>query len=114
MQTLKPRIKTLSAPVARNLTQATRIRGNSLIAIKREHFKARPLCAECERQGRTTLAQVLDHIIPLWAGGQESAANRQGLCTPCHDAKSAVEAAERASMGMAPLPDYSRRSDRIK
>jgi len=99
MQTLKPRIKTLSAPTARSITQATRIRGNSLIAIKRDHFKARPLCAECERQGRVTLATVLDHIAPLWAGGHESAANRQGLCVPCHDAKTAIEATERTSMG---------------
>ena len=104
MQTLKPRVQTLIASTARSQTQVTRIRGNSLYAIRRKHFEANPLCAECERQGRTSRATELDHIIPLWAGGQESEANRAGLCHECHQAKTAEEAKQRASLGLAPLP----------
>lgn len=111
MQTLKPTVKTIGTQQARSITQTVRIRGNSLKAIRREFFKAHPLCAECERQGRVTLAQELDHITPLWAGGPESAANRQGLCITCHDAKTAAEAAQRASMGMQPLPQHPRRRE---
>jgi 5-methylcytosine-specific restriction endonuclease McrA len=107
MQTLKPRVKTLSTTIASSVTQITRIRG--LYAIRKAHFLKHPLCAECERQGRTALATDLDHITPLWAGGHETDVNRQGLCATCHKAKTADEARLRASMGLAPLPDYTRK-----
>jgi 5-methylcytosine-specific restriction protein A len=108
MQTLKPRLQTLSTATARSQTQVTRIRGNSLYAIRRKHFEANHLCVECDRQGRVSRATELDHIIPLWAGGQESEANRAGLCHECHQAKTAEEAKQRASLGLAPLTEYTR------
>ncbi|HMO86434.1 MAG TPA: HNH endonuclease [Lacipirellulaceae bacterium] len=53
--------------------------------------KANPLCAECQRQGRTTPAYCVDHIIPhrgdpglFWA-----ADNWQSLCRSCHATKTA-------------------------
>jgi len=60
----------------------------------REH----PLCAECARQGRTTLANVVDHITPH-RGDQRlfwNPANHQALCdhrSPwnCHGKKTALE-----------------------
>ena len=102
MNTLKPRVHTLGATTARSHTQTVRIRGNSLYAIRREHFDAHPLCVTCEEEGRTALATELDHIIPLWEGGHESEANRQGLCEDCHKAKTAEEAKRRASLGLPP------------
>ena len=55
-------------------------------------LKAHPLCEECLRQGRTTPATVVDHIIPhkgdkhlFW----DSANNWASLCTACHNAKTA-------------------------
>jgi 5-methylcytosine-specific restriction protein A len=107
--TLKPRVQTLSTTTSRSQTQAVRIRGNSLYAIRRKHFEAHPLCVTCEAEGRTALATELDHIVPLWEGGHEAESNRQGICTSCHRAKTALEAKRRASMGIAPLPDYTRR-----
>jgi 5-methylcytosine-specific restriction protein A len=104
MQTLKPRVQTLIASTARSQTQVTRIRGNSLYAIRDRIFDARPICAICD----TYKATELDHIIPLWAGGQESDANRQGLCHECHQAKTDQEAKQRASLGLAPLAEYKR------
>ena len=52
-----------------------------------------PLCRECERTGRLSAAQVVDHITPH-KGDRERFWNRdnwQPLCKPCHDAKTARE-----------------------
>ena len=54
-------------------------------------FERNPLCAECERQGRITLATERDHIKSLAEGGLDEDSNVQGLCVPCHDAKSKSE-----------------------
>ena len=55
------------------------------------------LCQECKRQGRASLGTVVDHIVPLWKGGSDADSNKELLCqTPCHDAKTAREARERA------------------
>ncbi|WP_304382500.1 HNH endonuclease [Turicimonas muris] len=59
------------------------------LAFLMEH----PLCAECERQGKTTVATCVDHIKPhrgdmnlFW---DES--NWQSLCQSCHSRKTAKE-----------------------
>jgi 5-methylcytosine-specific restriction protein A len=54
------------------------------------------LCQECKRRGRVTGGMAVDHIVPLWKGGSDDDANKELLCQPCHDAKTAREAAERA------------------
>lgn len=42
-----------------------------------------------------SLAVQLDHIVPLFKGGldfdADEGTNRQGLCEPCHDAKTAED-----------------------
>lgn len=51
-----------------------------------------PLCEECQRRGITTLAQVVDHIVPINRGGAKlDIANLQSLCHPCHNRKSGLE-----------------------
>lgn len=51
-----------------------------------------PLCAECERNGRTTEGTILDHIIPLGEDGSENDPNNwQTLCGDCHDEKTREE-----------------------
>ena len=47
--------------------------------------------AECTRNGCE-----MDHITPLWKGGDHSADNAQWLCSECHKQKTAREATERA------------------
>jgi len=59
-------------------------------------FAADPLCAECGKHGRVAVATIRDHIVPLAFGGRDVPENTQGLCGPCHDAKSMAEAAEGA------------------
>lgn len=54
-------------------------------------FSRSPLCAECARQGRVTLATQRDHVIPLEEGGSDDEGNEQGLCLDCHDTKSKAE-----------------------
>ena len=73
------------------VTATKRVTGRKLQALRSKLFNANPLCAECERQGRVTLATQRDHIIPLAEGGQDDDGNVQGLCEACHDAKSKSE-----------------------
>ena len=63
----------------------------------REHYLLdHPLCVYCERQGLTTAASVVDHIV-AHRGDQAlfwRQSNWQALCKPCHDSvKQAEEAA---------------------
>lgn len=38
---------------------------------------------------RVTAAVEVDHVVPLSKGGADDDDNRQGLCVPCHQAKTA-------------------------
>lgn len=68
-----------------------RIRGTTLQNIRRKHFKEHPLCVMCDAKGIVTLATDLDHIIALTNGGADVPSNRQGLCHPCHEEKTAID-----------------------
>lgn len=105
ISTLKPSIQTASVSKAKTLTVSNtqRTRGSKWMEIRNRIFRRdNGLCQECKREGRLKLASVIDHIKPLWAGGKDDDANLQSLCKPCHDAKSAKEAADRAA-GVVPL-----------
>lgn len=69
-----------------------RITGRRLQAMRKALFDADPLCAECKRQGRVTLATQRDHIKSLAEGGADDHTNVQGLCDDCHEVKSLQEA----------------------
>jgi len=51
------------------------------------------LCAECERQGVVTLAEEMDHIVPVHQAPDRvwDVDNLQALCRPCHEEKTARE-----------------------
>ena len=60
----------------------------------RRHFLAQhPLCAECERQGRVSAANTVDHIIPHRGDTKRfwDADGWQALCAGCHSRKTAAE-----------------------
>lgn len=60
--------------------------------MRRAILQASPLCVECGKQGRLTVANVIDHIKPVRLGGEFwDTKNMQPLCTPCHNSKSAKE-----------------------
>ena len=51
-------------------------------------------CSRCLRHFLASVIQV-DHVLPLFLGGQDVDENIAPLCTPCHRAKSALEAEKR-------------------
>lgn len=55
-------------------------------------FQRNPLCVKCQSLGLVTLATQRDHIVALEEGGEDTDENTQGLCDPCHEAKSLAEA----------------------
>lgn len=101
LQTLKSRLAKLPSRLS-GLSYATntvqRKRGSAGVK-DRNNIKARDcgLCQECRRKGRVSIGRVVDHITPLWAGGSDEDDNKELLCDPCHDAKTAREAAQRAA-----------------
>lgn len=63
---------------------------------REQHLRDNPLCVYCGRQGRTTAANIVDHIVAhrgdrglFWDRD-----NWQSLCKLCHDS---VKQAEEAS-----------------
>ena len=102
---MKPRLQraqTRAAPAAparamAAVGSANRIRGGTLQRIRSDTLRAEPMCRVCAGMGITRAAAEIDHIVPLWAGGQDVASNRQPLCFACHADKTAIEAAQRAS-----------------
>ena len=103
LKTLKPRLS--AAPMSRLQMAPTRPgveRKRGSAGVKdRNRIRARDygLCVLCEAEGKVSLGRVVDHPIPLWAGGSDEDNNKQLLCDECHDAKTAREAAQRAAGG---------------
>lgn len=54
--------------------------------LSQAFLRAHPRCARCGAP-----ATVVDHVLPLRAGGSHDPANLQPLCAPCHNAKTARE-----------------------
>lgn len=106
LQTLKPRVQALDTrrvtQLAGNPMATPRLRGRAGVERRARWLAKHPLCVECEPEGITRIADVVDHVIPLWKGGADDESNFQSLCDPHHDAKTAREAAERGSNGSAP------------
>jgi 5-methylcytosine-specific restriction protein A len=88
---IKPRVQTIS----------TKIGAPAAIPriVGREHGRIRLRIlvrdgAACVKCGCGVDLEV-DHIVPLFLGGQESDLNRQVLCVDCHRAKTEQEEKER-------------------
>lgn len=100
LTTLKPRLQSVSASRVQTLQhvhpdRVERKRGSAGVK-DRESIKRRD-CGVCQLCGR--LGKVVDHIVPLWAGGSDDESNKQLLCKACHDAKTSREAKQRAGGG---------------
>lgn len=67
-------------------------KGRTLQRERKRLFDAEPLCAECLKVGRDSVAVIRDHIIPLAEGGQDIPSNTQGLCESCNKIKTQKEA----------------------
>ncbi|NBS69248.1 HNH endonuclease [bacterium] len=57
------------------------------------YLRQHPLCRSCEQLGRTTVASLVDHIIPLRLRPdlRLDPENLQPLCRSCHAVKTAAE-----------------------
>ncbi len=74
-------------------TSAQRGYGSAWQRARKAYLLAHPLCVMCQEEGRTTPAEVVDHVIPhkgdpdlFW--DQE---NWQALCKRHHDAAKQME-----------------------
>jgi len=63
-----------------------------------DHLRAQvraeePFCRMCDAEGRLTLTEMVDHIVPISVrlDLRLVRSNLQGLCWPCHGVKSAVD-----------------------
>jgi len=56
----------------------------------RDYFiKRNPICSWCDEEGKTKLADVVDHILPIKKGGSRTDENNlQSLCHRHHNQKS--------------------------
>lgn len=74
-------------------TRTERGYSNAWLRASKAFLISHPLCAECERQGKTTPATEVDHIIPHKGNGKLfwDSNNWQPLCHECHSRKTATE-----------------------
>ncbi len=87
LATLKPRVLSLkpSGPTTMGAGDV-RIRGNSLQAIRRRIFTrdcGLCVCVRCRESGAVKVASIVDHRVPLWAGGREEDSNRASMHPDC-------------------------------
>lgn len=105
LQTIKPRLAEAKGRDLKQVnpdswragkTTAERGYGGRWQKARETFLQHHPLCVYCEREGRITAANVVDHKVPH-RGDQAlfwDQANWQPLCRSCHDsAKKAEEAA---------------------
>ena len=99
LKTLPNRLKTQPNRLSNGhqVGQVVRVKGSKWKRIRLEHLAEEPLCRMCRFQEHVTLANEVDHIKPLWEGGEEYDRNNlQSLCTPCHIIKTSEEAKRRS------------------
>jgi len=75
---------------------ANRLRGRAGVERRARWLSLHPICRVCEEQGKVSVGEELDHVIPLSEGGQDDDTNLQTLCRWHHDAKTALEQARAA------------------
>ena len=83
-------------PPWRQTATYKRTSGRRLQKQRAELFAREPMCRECRKHGRLSIATIRDHIRPLAEGGTDDDDNIQPLCLPCSDAKTAAESARGA------------------
>lgn len=94
ISTMQPRISA-ATPGLPSLQPVERITGRKLQERRARKRQENPLCVRCEERGVTRPWTQLDHKVPLWQGGADTDENTEGLCDPCHEAKTSEEARAR-------------------
>lgn len=96
----KPRLSP-HTPKGPKPVRVERLRGSQLIKRNRRMAMKAPLCVHCKAKGLTSVVKQWDHVIPLYAGGADHESNLQGLCEPCHVAKTNEDAKKYGTMPRA-------------
>lgn len=65
-------------------TAASRGYGGRWQRLRAMYLRAHPLCVQCAREGRTTAATDVHHLVPKRDGGLDEASNLEALCHSCH------------------------------
>jgi 5-methylcytosine-specific restriction protein A len=63
---------------------------NDWLRLRAWYMAEHVLCAQCEREGRTTIATEVDHIVPFKGKNDPlrlQVENLQSLCALCHGRK---------------------------
>jgi len=81
-----------------------RLRGRAGQRDRAQVLAEEPFCRFCLRRGLEVGSDRVDHIRPLSEGGSDERSNKQALCDPCHDAKSAAERAAARARPSADAP----------
>lgn len=58
--------------------------GRAWKRIRDRYISLHPLCEECLKEGRSTLATEVHHRIPLGDGGTNEEKNLEAVCKACH------------------------------
>lgn len=87
----KPRAK--PSNWTRKVSRHDRGYGSDYDRMRARVLREEPLCRPCDAQGFVTASVTADHIKPLAEGGTGDRENMQGICSACHKAKTALEAA---------------------
>ena len=96
----KPKRKKWAAPIGQ---PDRRKRGRAGQRDRAQVIAEEPLCRACLKRDVESPTEEVDHIVPLSRGGSDTRANKQGLCKPCHEAKTRAEdAARRREGALAP------------
>lgn len=85
-----PRLKSGWAETSKASRQA-RGYGKEWDRLRKQVLKEEPLCRLCQRAGKVVPSAEVDHTVPKAEGGTDARSNLQGLCKPCHKAKTAEE-----------------------
>ena len=74
------------------MTPTPRLRGRRGVEqrLRRLH-RTNGLCEHCQAKGRTTIAIVVNHKVPLVHGGPDTDENTENLCKPCDEIATAKQ-----------------------
>ena len=97
IQNLRLRIPTLDSNRVHTVQPTTqRLRGRAAVERRARWLAEHPLCVDCQAEGRTGIADEVDHEVPLWKGGADDESNFASRCKHHHALKTAREATQRA------------------
>lgn len=107
LKTIKPMVATLKPTITASIQHETpRLRGRAGVAQRhRRMLRTNYMCEMCHAKGITTIATVVDHIVPLALGGTDDDSNTRNLCDEHHRQVTAEQFGHEAK----PTPELYRR-----